>query len=259
MTRTIQYTDHEGNEITIEVASLITGITVSADRKLSDGNYGSFGAFQSITAAIPEGLPSETITEIGDQLFADCESSVASRLETMNISPDDRRTAPPVENFAYIPDSMKDNPITIGPPLPTPDLDKAFGAREQGGDQTSEITGDFPLLRFPPKRRESQPGQTFKIRIPLYTVKDDTIELWQEKGKYPDLTYKITPEKFADYQDIFGMWQTLSRDDEGYPIPMRGKKPLDRVLYVRCTDKIGEDKDGNPTGPYHDVIKIAAS
>jgi hypothetical protein len=180
----ISFLDAEGNEVT--ALDLVTQITASAAVKRSDGQYGSADAFQSFTATIPPKLPHNTIREIANDLYAECEMAVEARIgEKLGAavrpatqseadewfgSNDQRKATREAEKFA---------PAAPAAAVPAP-VSQPAAAVPAGG------TAQAVKLQYPPKAGERKPGQWWQVECDQYALVGEKLEFWRANAKYAD-------------------------------------------------------------------------
>lgn len=170
----IEYMNADGETVT--VLDLVTHITTSASHKLGvQGSFGSNEAFQSMTIAIPYGLPHETIRGLASDLYTECRSAVDARIADL---------------------------LTRAAPVRS-ELDEAFGTKEErAADREAQKaapkapapSGDSGdpvqtvMLQFPPKAGDRKPGQCWVLECDQYLLAGNKLEFWRSdsKGQYAD-------------------------------------------------------------------------
>jgi hypothetical protein len=228
--------DADGNETTFEAWQLVTAITASAERRMS--NYGNGGGhFQSLTATLP-GQPASLndVVTLAHDLHDMAIDIVATRMRRPDINGDSHNDPPPAE-------TEKAEPPADGP------FEEQFPtAKEKQAAADGTGKHQLPLDRAP-KAKERQPGQWWTEAADSYTWKD------------AEVSGGGTKEKIGFYKDgldfpVATIYEGSPRWPESWLEHMQktGERlPFKSAVYI--VSQVSERK--NKAGNYYvDVVKL---
>lgn len=205
---TIIYHDEEGNERTLDAWAQVTALTVSVDRKESDGNYGSYGRFLSLTANVPPVLESaDDLDGMAFELYGRAESIIEQQMQAAR-------------------DTL---PSALAPVEYTPAVEDVKRRMVQ---QDSEAVPGGKELLYAPKAEERNPGDWWKVTATHYKLTAGRLELWREGRKGPEaaLTEKSPawPTTWLEHMVMDGSLQPFKKSVEVTQVVSNSDKRNDK-------------------------------